>query len=668
MARLTVELANDHLSRYVGSPANGLAELIWNALDADADKVEVAVEIGHLGAPVAVTVTDDGHGMDGFDVHEGFGELGGSWKKATKLSRGQKRRLHGEQGKGRFAAFGLGERVDWLSVSESNGIRSELRVSGSLTSLRDIEISTPINTSSPTGTKVTVENLSEKAVNWLQRPGIQDTVTVQFAIYLESYPRAKILFNGAIISPSAMQEHRTEYVLDVEELRNRYSLTGDPKLIIIEWNRQVDRALYLCDAEGMTNTNLQAGIQAPGSYFTAYLKWEGFKGHDALLADLGAEPATSIVELARDRMREHFKNRAEERKRAIIKDWIDEGVYPYTPIPGGQTNIQTAERQLFDVVATAAAPAVNSGDKLAKRLSLRLLREAVETNPGELHKVLSSVLELPQERLSELSKLLDGTTLTSVINTSKQIADRLSFLAGLDAILFDQGPRKKLLERRQLHRILVNETWIFGEEYALTGDDIALTKVLRKHLEMLGEDVELADERPVLRIDGSNPIPDLVLARKSQIAQDRVEYLVIELKRPSVRLGSEELTQIEQYAIAIMRDERFNQPNVTWNFWVIGNSIDEYADTRRNQQGLPFGYIQRTNRFGVQVRTWAEVINDARHRLKFVEGSLNYQVTHDTGVEYLRETHAKYLPVELLDEQTTEDAESESEEASREAS
>jgi hypothetical protein len=49
------------------------------------------------------------------------------------------------------------------------------------------------------------------------------------------------------------------------------------------------------------------------------------------------------------------------------------------------------------------------------------------------------------------------------------------------------------------------------------------------------------------------------------------------------------------------------------------------------------------------VRTWSEVINDARHRLKFVERSLDYRANHDDGVEYLRSKHAQFLPPSLSD-------------------
>ncbi|MFE7836762.1 hypothetical protein ACFU53_12125 [Streptomyces sp. NPDC057474] len=90
-------------------------------------------------------------------------------------------------------------------------------------------------------------------------------------------------------------------------------------------------------------------------------------------------------------------------------------------------------------------------------------------------------------------------------------------------------------------------------------------------------------------MNGTNPLPDLVLTRTCEIAQDRVENIVVELKRPSEVIGADELTQIAKYALAVMRDERFDKPNVSWDFWIIGNTLDEFAESRRNQTGLPFG-------------------------------------------------------------------------------
>lgn len=643
MARVIVQVDQDYLNGLMRGPRVGLAELIWNALDADAYRVEITVEVNDLGGIEAVSVVDDGHGMDPMEVVQDFQALGGSWKKLQGLSRRERRRLHGKKGQGRFAAFGIGAAARWSSVHGPEGSRQIVEIRGQLDTLNEFDISDPALVGDKPGTIVRVSQLTEAASRYFDKSTVTDDLIAEFAIYLEEYPGISISWRGNVLSTGELQERRSSYDLDVPEGQ------APATLEVIEWKRPVDRRLHLCSEKGVSLEAIQPGIHAPGFEFTAYVKWSGFDGHNTALADLGAEPYSTVVEVAKEALRDHFRGRIDERQRTLISDWVDEGSYPYPREPVDESPVQRAGRQIFDVVAVSAASAVNAGAERSRRLSLRLIKEALEANPAGLHDVLESVLELSAERIDELGRLLGQTTLANIVATSRRIANRLQFLTGLDAIIFDDDPRRETQERRQLHRILAGETWIFGEEYALTGDDEPLTKVLRKYLQLLGEDVELADSGPVLRHDGTKPIPDLVLTRTAAIAQDRVENLVVELKRPSVVIGSDEVTQIEKYALAVTRDERFNKPNVTWDFWIIGNSLDEFAESRRQQSTMPLGYIQHTDKYRVQVRTWSEVLNDARHRHKFVEKSLDYQAGHDDGVEYLRRTHAQYLPPSLAD-------------------
>jgi hypothetical protein len=47
--------------------------------------------------------------------------------------------------------------------------------------------------------------------------------------------------------------------------------------------------------------------------------------------------------------------------------------------------------------------------------------------------------------------------------------------------------------------------------------------------------------------------------------------------------------------------------------------------------------------------TWAEVLNDAEHRPKFVQKSLQYESDRDSGLASMRAKYASYLPPEALD-------------------
>src|SRR5262249_52140260 len=156
------------------------------------------------------------------------------------------------------------------------------------------------------------------------------------------------------------------------------------------------------------------------------------------------------------------------------------------------------------------------------------------------------VLDLPCEKQEELVELLKKTSLTAIVTASKIVSNRLDFLAGLKHLVFDEESREVLLERKQLHRILAQETWIFGEEFNLTVDDESLTTVLQKHLELMGRQPD--DQAPVLREDGSVGIVDLMLSRALFARPGEREHLVVELKRPNVPVDDEVATQIKRYA------------------------------------------------------------------------------------------------------------------------
>ncbi|MEU9269116.1 ATP-binding protein [Streptomyces sp. NPDC048251] len=238
MHSLTVQVDGDHPARLVRSPRAGLTELIWNALDADADVVDGGLEFSTLGAVERVLVVDRGHGMSPDDVQQGFGALGGSWKRTTRTTRQQGRRLHGEQGKGRFAAFGIGDVVEWCTVHEDDPA-TETRIRAERHNLRRFEIITA-PAEGDVGTRVFVVSVNEAAGKQLEQDSLIDTLSAEFAIYLESYRHVEISWRGQKLNPGALQVEREEYDLEVDGLDDR------PQLVVIEWRRQVDRALYLC--------------------------------------------------------------------------------------------------------------------------------------------------------------------------------------------------------------------------------------------------------------------------------------------------------------------------------------------------------------------------------------------------------------------------------------
>lgn len=643
--QLDVELDPKHLEKLSdATPLAGITELIWNAFDADATNVRVVLAENDLGGITEIRVEDDGHGMSLDEAVSGFKRLGGSWKGAAAAASPGNRPLHGKSGEGRFRAAGLGSRITWRTVSVDPADAAKfwaLDVEMTLGSLAHVELSEPRETKGPTGTKVVIDGFAE-APDGLGGDVPLEKLTGTFGLYLQNHG-AHLRFGEDEIDPAAIQEQQSEFKVRA----GTGSTEVEAHLVVVEWSRKVDRALFLCTDQGVPVSEQQAGIQAPGFEFTAYLYWDGFAEDKALaIAELGSGTTKELIDGARDLLRSHFKQRADDKSREVIGDWKAEKVYPFEGDPDG--TVEAVKRDVFDVVAVTAANVVNSTDsKSARRLSLRLLKQALENDPGSLQKVLTEVLELPQDRLDELSELLDRTPLTAMIATAKEISDRLEFLTGLETVVVGDDS-KHIKERSQLHRILVGELWVFGEEYALSADDESLTRVLKKHLSILGREDLAADvSDQVLDSNGASGIVDLMLSRSLLQQRKKREHLVIELKRPSVVIGPDEMPQIEKYAEAVANDTRFNTQDVEWDFYIVAGKFKGMTEGRRTS-GPQYGLVSEVDGIRIWCVTWADVIEDAGHRLKFVQGLLDYQPDAEQALGYLRKTHAKYLPKQVL--------------------
>lgn len=645
MSKISVIAGRSLLASLVKSPSVGLSELIWNAFDADAENVNVVAEQSLLGGWETLTVSDDGTGMNELSANSSFSKVGDSWKAPVNSRSQQKKRpMHGRHGRGRYAAFALGEYVSWTSTVDESGVLKSVEAKGIRSELTTVDV-TPIETGElQRGTAVRVSALSTECLRELDKENhLRNLVISEFALHLDRFEDFEITFLGEKLNPKSVQ-------LDNQKLLvpNPEGIEGPIELTVIEWDlANVERRLYLVSEEGSIVDELAPGIQAPGAEFTAYLKWQGFaSGQPLVLEEDQATPAGKVLQAAKQKLREHMVLSMRIREKETIDKWRREGVYPYTSDPKSES--EKTSRSAFHVVAQAFSRTVEAGKSTdLKKMALALLKEAFEQGPESVLPILESVAKLPKSRVEELTDLLDRTELASLISAGRMIGDRLDFIQALNALVFDKLSRKHTKERRQLHRILAQETWIFGEEWSLTGDDVRLTEVLKNHLAALEQDTELASESAVIREDGRDGIPDLVLGRKMRVAKNSYEQLVVELKRPGHTLEDKDVMQIRSYASAIKNDPRFDQQNVSWEFWLIGTDMKETVNESRNQPHLPPGVIQAAP-YRIVVKTWAEVISEAEFRLQFVQESLDYASDHDKGISYVRERYAEYLPAELI--------------------
>ncbi len=658
MQTLELKVEQDHIESLakVRNPIIAIEELIWNGLDADADKVVVELALNDMGGLSKIRVSDNGTGIRSEECENAFGHLGGSAKSKMQLTPGG-RIPHGKLGKGRFRAFGLGRVVTWVSRYEADGLVRQFEIKGRRAFLKTFQVGDEREVSRKgSGVEVTIEGIESNFPSLADANRAAEELSKRLALYLRKYPGIEILYDGVRVDPSSLERHSATYPLKIPD---KDGTEVDAELTVIEWSTPTDRALYFCDDAGFALEECPPGIQAPGFHFTAYLKSPLIPE----LVDAGAfafeemhPVVTTIRDAARGTLRTHFRSREAARATDLVKQWQEEKVYPYEP--SEQSPLKQVEREVFDVCAVKVheyLPNFERTEAKSKRLTFRLLREALENSPDALQTILRQVLELPQEQQDDLAAILGRTHLAAIINSAKTVVDRLDFIGSLDSLLFAEF-KKTLLERTQLHRILVEELWIFGEQYSLGIDDESLANVLRKHISILErDDLAPSETTEVSDLDGKNRVVDLMLYRQiPQLQPDHFEHLVIELKRPDCKLGQKELGQIENYAFSVADDERFDKSRTKWTFILVGNDLAPFADRKCREHGRQYGHIYASDDGAVNifVKKWSTIIAEAKWRYKFFKDKLELEVTTADGLRYLRQKHSERIPADETAEAT----------------
>ncbi|MCT4555511.1 MAG: ATP-binding protein [Pelagimonas sp.] len=243
-----VQVEGDHLKKQAGAkPIQALSELIWNALDADATRVDVEIESDDI-AMRSISVRDNGHGFPHGEVEELFGKLGGSWKRHGSKSKGRGRLLHGKDGRGRLKALALGRAAEW-SVRYRQG---EKLLGYKILLLRDdlvdVRVSEPVEVEAAlgTGVDVTVTELDRTYRSLAPERSVQSLSEV-FALYLTDYKDVAVFVENEKLDPSSVIEEISHFDLEpIAEDEGEKEIKHPVRVDLIEWKSASDRWFFLC--------------------------------------------------------------------------------------------------------------------------------------------------------------------------------------------------------------------------------------------------------------------------------------------------------------------------------------------------------------------------------------------------------------------------------------
>jgi len=625
---LNIEVERDHLVSLTRvTPLNALREIIWNSLDADATEISISYDFNELESVKKVMVKDNGHGISYDEALQAFSSLGGSAKKRKKHSPGN-RILHGEEGKGRFRVFALGGLITFVSTYSENGEKKSFRIILDNNKLKNPEVEEPkkVSDEQSTGVQVIIENIEENISKGTFGMATKNKIAQNFAVYHEAYDFEIYIENENVDFSSVVKNiYNENFKVDYEG--EEIEFIGK----VIEWNFDSSTDLYLCDLKGIAYQETNLGYR-PAVPVTVYLLSEYI---EKLHRDskLQLENMDEVIQGARgyvrDITKEYVRKVKHKNSRQIIEKLKEEKLYPYEKDPNNPTEV--AERQVFDIVTLEvhdSLPDFEEQPHKSKRLTLQLLKEALENERTDFKRILKEIVELPEQKVQELGEILDKTSLTNIIDAMKEIQDRMRIIYEIRELLFNEDYKDKVLERKHLHKIVASETWLFGDDYTYGADDVNLRNVLKSHISFLGRDNVIEKKEGDENLDKN--IPDVCLWKQyKRGGQGHYRNLVIELKRPNKKITREEINQIKRYAQAISEDERFTKEKTQWDIILLSTGLNEEAEFECEQSDREWGHIYSKDGLNIYIKKWGDVLNESEARHQYLQEKLGYEIKEE---------------------------------------
>lgn len=607
-----------------------VAEYIWNGFDANANTVTVFEKRNALSGSLEIVIEDDGDGIIFEELYKKFSLVFQSEKQIRELFK-DPILLKGKKGVGRLSFFNVAAKAIWETVyTKADGKNYFYSIEVNENHLIGYNPSDEVETSSPTGTKVTL--ILNGNIDILK---ISTYLKMEYAWFLKVYSNKQIIINNSPLDCSellAQEDHKRGLLSDK---KTTYSID------IYIWTNKLNKEYskyYFLDSSGvikhMENTTLNN--KGDNFFHSVIVKTELFDAFD-FTTTLPDNNLIGVIGKSNPRFGE-LKNILDQILYSIRKPYIKKYAKKYIDslkskklYPDYVSNNPVdkfKEQQLDDLVSDLFyfAPSIfNSLSNVQKKTLLRMFDLIM--NSGEvdnLFKIVGEVVELSQEERSELADILDKASLSNILSMQKLVIDRLQAIADFKELLFNE--KRYVNEIDHIQKFIEQHYWIFGEQYHLvTAEEPNFEEALRRFRYITNNEIYKKGE---LLISDPNAKKQMDIFAVQQLCSGKTKkVIVVELKRPSVIIGEYELLQLKKYFSVIKNEDRFNANNLEWEFYLVGNSYNEYikneieSNKTHGERSLAF----KVRNLKIYVKSWSELFTE----LELSFGYLNEKLKLD---------------------------------------
>lgn len=625
----------DYLRRTLGTIANNpevaLTELVANAWDAGASKVEIVLPKKPGGT---LTIKDDGTGMSEAEFRKKWMTLGydrisneGELAEFPPERKDSKRRAFGRNGVGRHGmlCFGSQYRVQ----TRKDGIESIFRVT--TTSGKDPfkieEHTTRKKQGHGTELMVIVErNLSssDKVATVLSARFLHDP---QFTVSVngKSIPLANHegLVNERLLTFADGCTAQAYFVDSTQAARNtQYQgvafwiggrLVGDPG-----W---AAHGKVFMDGRTRIAKRYTVIVKSDDLFDDVTSDWGAFKKSERVEAFLD-----TVAEYVQEIFRKLSSERIQETTESVLREHA----------PGIKNLGYSARREVADFVnsVTKSQPSIQTESLSA---AVKSLIEIEKTRTGA--SLIEKLSRLSDEDIAGLDRLLGDWTVRDALTVLDELDRRLRVVEAIEKLSADP----KIDELHALHPLVTESRWLFGLEFDTPEyvSNVSLTRAMR----------EIFKKRPTGReFDNPRKRTDILVladATVSGVATEEFDestlpklsrVLLLELKRGGAEIVRDNLHQATDY-IQDFLNSGLIDGTPYFRAYVIGHKV---SDKVQKQFKIP-------DRADIEIATYSQLVRQANKRLFRLRDRLTSRYEEATGNDMLNRILSEPSQYSVLD-------------------
>ena len=542
-----------------------IGELVANAWDADATKVEITIPKTSIKDTSQIVVRDNGTGMSDEGIREKYLIVGRDRREKENTDRTplRNRPVMGRKGIGKFSAFGIARKLEIESANNKEISHFAMDYDKMLEQAphRHAEFPPlpPTGTVSK-GTTITLKHITKYRTRSISLPALRRGLARRFAI-IGSKHDFQVIINS---SPISVKERDMKRLLGKDKDGNPYlwklneEIEPETGWMVSGWIGALDRTT----SEG-DGVDRGISIMARGKLVQEPFLFNAAVGQQYALSYLVGELHAEFVDQAEDTIgtsrnilvwdteaNAKLMEWGKQQVNKIAREWAKKRQ---------SDNLDKLEKN--EMYRDFKARANEVDNQRALQLADKLVRQAISKNPtagvGELEPIIKTSLDflefdafwqitqdLVASDVHDAGKLLSLFKEWEIVEAkemSRVTQGRIATIEKLQRLIETDA-----LEVPTLHNFLKEFPWVIDPRWTLVDDEIRYSTLLKQKF----SDADLAENDRRI---------DFLCVRES------TNLVVVEIKRPSVRASRRELDQIRDYVFFVRENvEQATDPETTY--------------------------------------------------------------------------------------------------------